>query len=178
MGIIYSSEIDLDVDDVGFIIRPLSSLDININYYALLAELSTRVESNMFPHEKEDEFVKSLGENHIIYVVEDVENNQVIASATLLIEPKIINNFSKVGHIEDVVVNSEYRGRGVGKMVGSFLTDIAKERGCYKCTLDCGPDKKPFYESCGYRVRGYQMAKYFNGLVLNSSPTSSIDSTL
>ena len=126
MGIIYSSEIDLDVDDVGFIIRPLSTLDININYYALLAELSTRV------------------------------------------EPKIINNFSKVGHIEDVVVNSEYRGKGVGKMIVSFLTDIAKERGCYKCTLDCGPDKKPFYESCGYRVKGYQMAKYFNGLAPNS----------
>ena len=64
-----------------------------------------------------------------------------------------------LGHIEDVCVDKEFRNRGYGKNIVNFLINRAKDKGCYKITLDCSISNKEFYKKCGLEERGLQMCK-------------------
>ena len=43
--------------------------------------------------------------------------NKVVATGTIYIEYKFIHQVGKVGHIEDMVVDSDYRNKGLGTMI-------------------------------------------------------------
>lgn len=64
--------------------------------------------------------------------------------------------------IENVVVASRARRKGVGHMLMAKLEEIAHERGCWYIILVSGEQRKEahvFYESLGYReekVEGYR----------------------
>ncbi len=96
-----------------------------------------------------------------IYVVENLEGN-VIGCATIFIERKLIHNKSSVAHIEDVVVSEKFRGQGYGKILIRGLVRVAEENQCYKIILNCTNEVRPFYETCGFREKGLQMAIYLN----------------
>jgi glucosamine-phosphate N-acetyltransferase len=72
-----------------------------------------------------------------------------------------LRNCGKVGHIEDVVVDSSGRVKQLGKKVINFLTDHARSIGCYKVILDCSVENRAFYEKCGFKLKEVQMAMYF-----------------
>jgi|UniRef100_A0A6C0IKB6 glucosamine-phosphate N-acetyltransferase len=106
----------------------------------------------------------------IIFVIEDTEKslgygytNYIIASATVFVEQKLIHNMGKVGHIEDVVVSSDYRGHGLGKLIVNKCIDYAKSQRCYKCILDCAEENVEFYKKCNsdFQEKGIEMALYF-----------------
>ena len=84
-------------------------------------------------------------------------NDKIVGTVTLLIEDKIIHDGSKVGHIEDVVVHSDYRRLNIGKLLINHCVNIAKEKGCYKVILDCDEDNILFYEKCGFKTKGVCM---------------------
>ena len=79
----------------------------------------------------------------------------------MFIEKKFIRNCGKVGHIEDVVVDSNARGMQLGKKIVGFLADHARSVGCYKVILDCSVENRTFYEKCGFKQKEIQMVKYF-----------------
>jgi GNAT superfamily N-acetyltransferase len=76
-------------------------------------------------------------ETYYILVFEHVPSKRIIATATLLVERKFLRNAGLVGHIEDVAVDPEQRGKNLGKRVIVALTEIAEKVGCYKTILDC-----------------------------------------
>lgn len=76
-------------------------------------------------------------------------SNELIAMATLFLEPKFIRGGSIVGHIEDVVVDEPYRRHGFGTQMIKNLINIARESGAYKVILDCNDKNLPFYGQCG-----------------------------
>lgn len=82
------------------------------------------------------------------------------ATATLLVERKLIRGGASAGHIEDVVVDAQFRGTGLGRRMVDALTDEARRRGCYKVILDCAESNVPFYERCGYATKELQMVRY------------------
>ena len=41
-------------------------------------------------------------------------------------------------------------GKGLGKGIINFLTDVARRSGCYKVILDCDESNTGFYRKCGY----------------------------
>ncbi|KAM0019905.1 putative glucosamine-phosphate N-acetyltransferase transcription regulator GNAT family [Helianthus debilis subsp. tardiflorus] len=94
-------------------------------------------------------------------VIEDVASSKIVATGSVFIEKKFVRNCGKVGHIEDVVVDSSARGLQLGKKVVGFLADHARLTGCYKVILDCSADNKAFYEKCGFKEKEVQMVKYF-----------------
>ena len=96
-----------------------------------------------------------------IWVIEELDKKKIIGTATLLIEPKFIHGCSKVGHIEDVVVDNRYQGRGLGKMLVEKLVEIGKEEKCYKMIIDCSEKNKLFYEKCGFQNNNLQMSLYY-----------------
>ncbi|KAG6638072.1 hypothetical protein CIPAW_10G009800 [Carya illinoinensis] len=105
--------------------------------------------------------ISSLGDDHVICVVEDESSGKIIATGSVFIEKKFLRNCGKVGHIEDVVVDSNARGMQLGKKVIGFLADHARSMGCYKVILDCSLENRAFYEKCGFKQKEIQMVKYF-----------------
>ena len=106
------------------------------------------------------EKLASSGIYHIV-VVEHVATSRVVATATMLVEHKFIRNCATAGHIEDVVVDSDYRGFGLGRQVVEHLLQKGSDIGCYKVILDCGDRNVSFYEKCGMVRKGVQMGKYY-----------------
>lgn len=90
-------------------------------------------------------------DNHHIIVIEDVDNHCVVGTGTIFIEQKFIHNCGKVGHIEDIVVDINYRKLRVGLLIVQQLLHIGKARGVYKCILNCTEDVLSFYEKLGFQ---------------------------
>jgi glucosamine-phosphate N-acetyltransferase len=86
-------------------------------------------------------------------------SGSLIATGTVFYEQKFIFNCAKLAHIEDVCVKKEYRRMGYGKQIVDSLIQSAKQKGCYKITLDCATANVDFYTASGFEVRGHQMSQ-------------------
>lgn len=53
---------------------------------------------------------------YYVTVIEDTRSNAIIGAATLVTEFKFIHECGLRGRLEDVVVNSTYRGKQLGKL--------------------------------------------------------------
>lgn len=142
-------------------VRKLEITDKGKGFIQLLQQLS--VCDSVSDKEFEDRFreLNSIGDDHVICVIEDELSGKIVATGSVFIEKKFLRNCGKVGHIEDVVVDSSARGRNLGKKIINFLTDHARSTGCYKVILDCSVENKVFYEKCGFNQKEIQMAMYF-----------------
>jgi len=136
--------------------RSLQKTDYSSSYFALLRQL-TSCNDDRIPIPIFEKFIDTLHENHQIWVIEDTNTNKIVGTGTLLIEQKIIYDMGKVGHIEDIVIDSNIRSQGLGRELIKKLRDIAIEKGCYKVILDCEEYNQGFYERCQFTKKGIQM---------------------
>ena len=133
---------------MDLLIRELQREDLWNGFLTTLDSL--RKSSNIKKEDAERIFEKiDKNQDHIIIVAE--VNGQIIGSTTLFIESKFIHDGGLVGHIEDVVIDKKYQGKGIGKKILLHVLDVAKKRGCYKTILDCNDDVKSFYEKIGFK---------------------------
>jgi glucosamine-phosphate N-acetyltransferase len=140
-------------------IDKLDKSDYYRGFLQLLEQLTT-VDSDNISYE---DFCNQCDNiNSIIFVVRNLTKNQIIASGSIYIEKKFIHKLGSTGHIEDIVVNKEYRGKGFGKAIVTKLSEYAKKVGCYKVILNCSEKNIPFYEKCSFKAKEYVMASYFN----------------
>ena len=100
-------------------------------------------------------FDEMMKQNKRIYVGE--VDGKLVATGTLLLERKFFFKGSYFGHIEDIVVDEKYRGKGYGRQLMIRLVEDAKEYNCARCVLDCIDNKVEFYKKCGFYRRGNQM---------------------
>ncbi|QUC63948.1 GNAT family N-acetyltransferase [Nitrosopumilus sp. K4] len=130
------------------IIRELRREDL---WNGFLTSLDSLREASKIEKQKAEEIFEKINSNkdHIIAVAEI--DGKIVGSTTLFIESKFIHNGSLVGHIEDVVVDKNHQGKGIGEKIVKYLLNVAKNRGCYKTILDCTDDVKPFYEKIGFK---------------------------
>ena len=91
---------------------------------------------------------KFLSNDNHMFVVED--DGQIIGSATLHLQQKLIRNGGISGLIEDVVVREKYRNQNIGSKLIESLIHKSKELGCYKVILSCFPERVSFYERNGF----------------------------
>jgi len=141
------------------IFRNLEYDDYGNGYLCLLEQL-TEVNPEKITFDDFAYFINNLNYNHRIIIIE--KDNKIIASGTLFIETKIIHGISKVGHIEDIVVDENTRGLGLGKELISYLYNLAYLEGCYKAILNCKESNCGFYEKCGFEKKEVEMVKYFD----------------
>ena len=140
-----------------YTIRKLIKQDYYQGFLQLLEQL-TEVNSDDITY---DDFCKHFDEKtSYTYVIFDQNNNKVIATATLFIEKKFIHKLGSVGHIEDVVVDNNYRGKNLGKEIVDKLIMVAKDHKCYKIILNCSDKNVRFYEKCGFNRKDVQMVQY------------------
>ncbi|KAF1897803.1 hypothetical protein Lal_00032563 [Lupinus albus] len=144
-------------EEQKFTVRKLEISDKGKGFIELLQQLSVCDSVSNDEFECRFQELSSLGEDHVICVIEDEVSGKIVATGSVFIEKKFLRNCGKVGHIEDVVVDSSIRGKQLGKKIINFLTDHARSIGCYKVILDCSLDNKVFYEKCGFKQKEVQM---------------------
>ncbi len=134
--------------------RRLEKEDYDKNYLELLKQLTAVGDIS---REKYETAFDKMGAQ--VWVVEF--EGKIIASVSLLLEQKIIHECGIVGHLEDVVVDRDYRKYGLGKFIIERIIKIARERGCYKLIGDCKSELLGFYEKNGFESKCVQISIYF-----------------
>ncbi|MCX7666466.1 MAG: GNAT family N-acetyltransferase [Gemmataceae bacterium] len=86
--------------------------------------------------------------------------DQIIGTASLIIEQKFIHRGGRIGHIEDVAVHPQAQGKGIGAALIQTLINAARTMKCYKVILGCNDKNIPFYEKQGFH-------KHENGMRLD-----------
>ena len=145
----------IEIKDKKFIFRKLKLDDITEDYFKLLKQLTYVDEID---DEKNQNFFKRLNPDHQIIVI--THENNIVGSGTLFVEHKLIRDYGKVGHIEDIVIDKKHNGCGLGKHMIETLKELAIKRNCYKCILDCDEALERFYNKSEFNKMGLFMAKY------------------
>jgi len=143
--------------------RPLQKDDYDRGICDLLGQLSI---SNFTKQQFEERFAEMEAQKNVYYVVvcEDTKRNKLAAVGTLFVEKKFLRSGGSCGHVEDIVVDSTYRGKNLGLKLIEQLKYVGNKLGCYKIILDCSEKNVPFYEKCGFSRKEVQMALYMNKL--------------
>ena len=99
-------------------------------------------------------------QHHTIFVDID-ERYNIKGAITVILEQKMIHSGKKVAHIEDVVVDSQWRNKKVGSKLLKYAVTYAKEKDCYKTILNCSEELIPFYARHGFTTKNVEMSYYF-----------------
>ena len=104
-----------------------------------------------------------LNKNHLIIVIEEEKDDykKIIGSGTLLVEEKLTYGGCKMGHIENIFINSEHRNNGHGEDIVKYLLNIAKIMGCYRVDLNCHSKLEKFYKKNNFSIDNISMNIYF-----------------
>jgi len=124
---------------VDIAIREMTGLDITREF---LETLSSLAEVNLTVGQAAKVFQRRLRNNIRTYLA--LDENQVVGTASLLVEQKFIHAGGRVGHIEDVAVRRDYQRKGVGKLLVQRTIVEAEKAGCYKVLLGLFPRPRAF----------------------------------
>jgi glucosamine-phosphate N-acetyltransferase len=133
--------------------RLIKEEDIN-DVFILLNQLKKIDLENIDRKKAWNDFNSNTSSNSIV----GIYNNRIVAYGSVVIENKIRGEVA--GHIEDIVVNSEVRGKMVGVSLIKELIEISKRKGCYRITLFCNEKLVNFYSRNGFKVNNIIMKKY------------------
>lgn len=126
-----------------------------INLFKLLYQLTV---SPILKYNEVLSIINNLNHNHYIFIYENFEKVP-IGIITLLIEQKLIHGGKCVGHIEDLVVDNNYNGKGIASQLINHCIKIAEQKNCYKIILDCKEELIPFYNKNNFKQQGVCMRK-------------------
>ena len=98
-----------------------------------------------------DKFEKD--ENMYLLVLE--KDAQVVASVQMAIIESLTHNVRPFAVIENVVTHAEHRNKGYASALLEEATKIAREKRCYKISLETGSNKEStlnFYRKNGFEI--------------------------
>ncbi|MDA9319105.1 GNAT family N-acetyltransferase [Flavobacteriaceae bacterium] len=126
-------------------IRELAESDYN-----QVIELWTKSLSNKFDNEINTSHLSDPGSITLV----SVDNNTITGVASLYIIKKLTRT---LGLIEDVAVNENYRGKGIGKKLVEKLIGLAADKKCDKTVLNSSEQNSEFYKKIGFEINEIQM---------------------
>jgi glucosamine-phosphate N-acetyltransferase len=133
------------------------------SYIQLINQLSNTTDYDIDKFYKNLQLINQSGIINIAYInLPNSDDFIIVGSGTCYIEPKIIHGYMNVGHIEDIVVDTNFRGHGIAKNILDNLKKYAENKNCYKIILDCNEELVKLYSKYDYQLKGVQMAIYFN----------------
>jgi ribosomal protein S18 acetylase RimI-like enzyme len=118
--------------------------------YNQVIELWTKSLSNKFDNEINTDHVSDPSSITLV----SVDNNTITGVASLYIIKKLTRT---LGLIEDVAVNENYRGKGIGKKLVEKLIGIAVDKKCDKTVLNSSEQNSEFYKKIGFEINEIQM---------------------
>tara|TARA_B100001093_G_scaffold237666_1_gene227697 strand:- start:255 stop:668 length:414 start_codon:yes stop_codon:yes gene_type:complete len=132
-------------------IRKIEKKDYE-SIFLLLNQLTTS------PFINKDDFntiINNLSNNHLILVYEF--DLKIIGCITIFIEQKLIHSGKCVAHIEDLVVDNNYKNQKIGSKLINYCIEIANKNNCYKIILDCNENLLNFYKKINFKQQGICM---------------------
>lgn len=127
-----------DLDQVFVLLNQLKQIDIDI----------------IDKDKAWSDFINNSGSNSVVGLC----NDKIVAYGSVIVENKVRGEVA--GHIEDIVVDSEVRGKMIGVSLIKELIKVAKNKGCYRITLFCKETLVNFYSRNGFKVNNVVMKKY------------------
>ncbi|MBI2850899.1 MAG: GNAT family N-acetyltransferase [Chloroflexi bacterium] len=103
----------------------------------------------------------STAAGHELLVAE--EEGKVVGTMALIIVPNLSHGGLPWAGVENVMVDADYRRRGIGKLLMDYALAQAKQAGCYKIQLISDKSRKEahrFYEALGYKASGHGFRMY------------------
>lgn len=116
---------------------------------------------------------KSIDENAVKRVIEKglnsdcqiyicaTDNKKLIGYCSLTIKNNLWMS-ANLGNVDELVVDSEYRNQGIGKLLMAEIEQIAKNHECKRLELDSAFHRTiahEFYERLGFEKRAYLFSK-------------------
>lgn len=99
---------------------------------------------------------------HHIWIAYHDQDQKIVGTITLLIEPVFWRGGSHAGHIENLVVHPHYQWQGIAQQLMITAIQQAKSQLCYKIILDCPDHVQGFYEKFGFERKEHCMKLYFS----------------
>ena len=135
------------------IFRNIEKKDLD-QVFVLLNQLK-QIEIDTIDKDKAwSDFINNTGSNSVV----GLYNDKIVAYGSVVVENKVRGEVA--GHIEDIVVDSEVRGKMIGVSLIKELIKVAKNKGCYRITLFCKETLVNFYGRNGFEVNNVVMKKY------------------
>ena len=131
-------------DDLPSLLSLLSQPDMDGNHAISLAEAQ-----EIFRRVARDA-------NHQIYVAS--ADRELVGTFTLLIVNHLSHRGARSLIVEDVVVNTNWQGKGVGRQMMEFAVAQGKRLHCYKLVLSSGLARErahELYEHLGFHKHGF-----------------------
>ena len=122
--------------------------------FVLLNQLKEMDVSKIDNEKAWNDFITNSSSNSIVGIYDD----KVVAYGSVVVENKVRGEVA--GHIEDIVVDTEVRGKMIGVSLIKELVKVAKNKGCYRITLFCKDSLINFYSRNGFEVNNVVMKKY------------------
>ena len=122
--------------------------------FVLLNQLKEMDVSKIDNEKAWNDFITNSSSNSIVGIYDD----KVVAYGSVVVENKVRGEVA--GHIEDIVVDTEVRGKMIGVSLIKELVKVAKNKGCYRITLFCKESLINFYSRTGFEVNNVVMKKY------------------
>ncbi len=94
--------------------------------------------------------------NYKVYVAE--QEHQVVGTFALLIMDNLAHRGTPSGIVEDVAVQENLQGKGIGRQMMKYAMQVCSEAGCYKLVLSSNQKRveaHAFYESLGFDKHGF-----------------------
>ena len=135
------------------IFRNIEKKDLD-QAFVLLNQLKQIDIDNIDKDKAWSDFTNNTGSNSVV----GLYNDKIVAYGSVVVENKVRGEVA--GHIEDIVVDSEVRGKMIGVSLIKELIKVAKNKGCYRITLFCKETLVNFYGRNGFEVNNVVMKKY------------------
>lgn len=133
---------------MNFSIRQLNEEDLDSSSF--LETLSNLSDVKNLDASQAKNVFKRASQDGVYFLVATDDNNEVVSTVKLIIEPKFYHGGKPAGHIEDVVTRQGFEGQGLSQALLQEAIKVAKEQGCYKIILDCKKELIPFYQKSGF----------------------------
>ena len=135
--------------------RPIIESDIK-EVSTLLNQIKKKDVNSIDFKKAWNDFSSNSSSNSVVAIYE----KKIVAYGSIVIENKIRGEVA--GHIEDIVVDKELRGKMLGVKLVKKLIQIGESKNCYRVTLFCDKKLISFYERSGFKVNNIMMKKFLN----------------
>lgn len=88
-------------------------------------------------------------------------NGKLLGTCTVNLIEHLAHNFARSAILEDVVVDADARGLGIGQALLGKAVERARSWGCYKLALSSSQSREAahhFYEHQGFQLHGVSLA--------------------
>ncbi|KAE9968059.1 hypothetical protein EG327_011200 [Venturia inaequalis] len=150
-----SEKVEADLPS-GYTLRPMCRGDYGRGYMDVLRVVGRTGWVGEDVWEERCEWLRTMSSTYFILVVVNSED-RIVASGTLMMERKFVHNLGTVGHVEDIAVARDQKGKKMGLRVLEALVHVAQTAGCYKTMVNCAEANEAFHAQCGFVREGSQM---------------------